>query len=194
VEKKPKKLKKRDRSMSRSKKSSQSDTGENDLVTPTSKESSKSLIYNSKNDPPQSSLQSTENVEPEVVKPVERRRRSSRVLEAVEKLDQIESMTKNNIDQKRRSSLGSSSSNSSKKSIESDGSTKQALTKEPQFSLESTVGLNKLAESALNNEPICGVRGSKNNLKNLPDDLRKSLNAIKVNIHIKMFFHPKILC
>lgn len=192
MEKKPKKLKKRDRSMSRSKKSSQSDTGENDLVIPTSKESSKSLMNSSKSDSPQSPLQCTENVETDVLKPIERRRRSSRVLEAVEKLDQIESMTKNSYDQKRRSSLGSGSSNSSKKSIESDGSTKQMLTKEPQFSLESTVGLNKLAESALNNEPICVVQGNKNDFKNLPDDLKKSLNAIRVNIHnIKSVCHFK---
>jgi len=181
VEKKPKKLKKRDRSVSRSKKSSQSDTGENDLEIPTSKESSKSIKNNSKSDLPQS----TTNSESDVVKPVERaRRRSSRVLEAVEKLDQIESMAKNNFDQKRRSSLGSGSSNSSKKSIESDGSTSREPTKEPQFSLESTVGLNKLAESALNNEPICGTHSNKNDFKNLPDDLRKSLNAIRVNILI----------
>lgn len=182
VEKKPKKLKKRDRSMSRSKKSSQSDSGENDLVTPISKDSSKSLMNNSKSDPSQSPLQFTTNIESDIVKPIERtRRRSSRVLEAVEKLDQIELMTKNSIDQKRRSSLGSGSSNSSKKSIESDGSSK-ALTKEPQFSLESTVGLNKLAESVLNNEPVCEVQTNKNDFKNLPDDLRKSLNAIRVNI------------
>lgn len=182
VEKKPKKLKKRDRSMSRSKKSSQSDTGENDLETSTSKESSKSIKNNSKNDLPQSPLQSTTNSESDVVKPVERaRRRSSRVLEAVEKLDQIESMAKSNFDQKRRSSLGSGSSNSSKKSIESDGSTTRESTKEPQFSLESTVCLNKLAESALNNEPICGgAQSNKNDFKNLPDDLRKSLNAIRI--------------
>jgi len=186
VEKKPKKLKKRDRSRSRSKKSNLSDTGENDLVTSTSKESSKCLINNSKSNTLQSPLQSTENIESDIVKPVDRRRRSSRVLEAVEKLDQIESMTKNSFDQKRRSSLSGGSSNSSKKSIESDGSTKQVLTKEPQFSLESTIGLNKLAESALNSEPICGVQGNKNDLKNLPDELRKSLNAVKVNIHIKI--------
>ncbi|XP_022162743.1 serine/threonine-protein kinase pakG [Myzus persicae] len=181
VEKKPKKLKKRDRSISRSKKSSQSDTGENDLETPASKESSKSIKNNSKSDLPQSPLQSTTNSESDVVKPVERaRRRSSRVLEAVEKLDQIESMAKNNFDQKRRSSLGSGSSNSSKKSIESDGSATRVPTKEPQFSLESTVGLNKLAESALNNEPIYGTQSIKNDFKNLPDDLRKSLNAIRI--------------
>lgn len=170
--------------MSRSKKSSQSDTGENDLEASTSKESSKSIKNSSKNDLPQSPLQSTTNSESDVVKPVERvRRRSSRVLEAVEKLDQIESMAKNNFDQKRRSSLGSGSSNSSKKSIESDGSTTQESTKEPRFSLESTVCLNKLAESALNNEPICGGgQSNKNDFKNLPDDLRKSLNAIRVNI------------
>jgi len=170
--------------VSRSKKSSQSDTGENDLETSTSKESSKSIKNNSKNDLPQS----TTNSDSDVVKPVERaRRRSSRVLEAVEKLDQIESMAKNNFDQKRRSSLGSGSSNSSKKSIESDGSTARESTKEPQFSLESTVCLNKLAESALNNEPICGgAQSNKNDFKNLPDDLRKSLNAIRVNIFIKL--------
>jgi len=194
VEKKPKKLKKRDRSISRSKKSSQSDTGENDLEIPTSKESSKSIKNGSKSDLPQSPLQSTTNSESDVVKPVERaRRRSSRVLEAVEKLDQIESMAKNNFDQKRRSSLGSGSSNSSKKSIESDGSTTRESTKEPQFSLESTVGLNKLAESALNNEPICGTQSNKNDFKNLPDDLRKSLNAIRVNILIKLKKIPLIL-
>lgn len=175
--------------MSRSKKSSQSSTGENDLETSISKESSKSLIKSgSKSDSPQSPLQSpTTNDEPNIVKPVERvRRRSSRVLEAVEKLDQIESMAKNNLDQKRRSSLGSGSSNSSKKSIESDGGSKaQTPTREPQFSLESTVGLNKLAESALNNEPISEVPKNEQNFKDLPDDLRKSLNAIRVNIFIK---------
>lgn len=186
MEKKPKKLKKRDRSVSRSKKSSQSTIGENDHESPSSKESSKSHINNSKNDLPQSPLQSTTNIEPDIVKPVERtRRRSSRVLEAVEKLDQIESMAKNSFDQKRRSSLGSGSSNSSKKSIDSDGCNTQARTNEPQFSLESTVGLNKLAESALNNEPIYEVQANKDEFKNLPDDLRKSLNAIRVNICIK---------
>lgn len=186
MEKKPKKLKKRDRSMSRSKKSSQSDTGENDLQTSVSKGSSKTLINNSMGEKSQSPIEGTANIEPDVVKPIERaRRRSSRVLEAVEKLDQIESMTKNNFDLKRRNSLGSGSSNSSKKSIESDSSTTQALVKEPQFSLESTVGLNKLAESALNNEPICVVQTNSNNFKNLPDDLRKSLNAIRVIIIIK---------
>lgn len=178
MEKKPKKLKKRERSMSRSKKSSQSDAGENDLEASTSKESS--LINNSKKDLPQSPLQSTTNVEPEIVKTFERaRRRSSRVLDAVEKLDQIESMAKNSFDKKRRGSLGSGSSNSSRKSIDSEGSIAQAPIKEQQFSLESTVGLNKLAESALSNEPICV---NKNDFKNLPDDLRKSLNAIRVNI------------
>ncbi|XP_025406107.1 probable serine/threonine-protein kinase DDB_G0277165 isoform X2 [Sipha flava] len=180
VEKKPKKLKKRDRSISRSKKSSQSDTGENDLQTSSSKESSKTL-NNSKSDKSQSPIESTTNIELDVVKPIERpRRRSSRVLEAVEKLDQIESMAKNSFDPKRRNSLGSGSSNSSKKSIESDSYTTQALIKEPQFSLESTVGLNKLAESALNNEPLCVVQTNNNNFKNLPDDLRKSLNAIRI--------------
>lgn len=183
MEKKPKKIKKRDRSVSRSKKSSQSDNGENDLETKISKEPSKPLVSNSKNELTQSPLQSTTNIEPDV-KPVERpRRRSSRVLEAVEKLDQIESMSKNSFDLKRRGSLGSGSSNSSKKSIESDGSTSQA--KELQFSLESTVGLNKLAESVLNNEPIRGVQTNKNDFKNLPEDLRKSLNAIRVNMSIK---------
>ncbi|VVC26475.1 Protein kinase domain,Protein kinase-like domain,Serine/threonine-protein kinase, active site [Cinara cedri] len=183
VEKKPKKLKKRDRSMSRSKKSSQSDSGENDLETPISKESSKSVINDSKCDLPQSLLQSGTNIGPDTVKPAERaRRRSSRVLEAVEKLDQIESMAKNSFDQKRRSSLGSGSSNSSKKSIESDGSTTHAPIKELQYSLESTVGLNKLAESALNNDPVdpSGSFTNKNEFKNLPDDLRKSLNAIRI--------------
>jgi hypothetical protein len=185
VEKKPKKLKKRDRSISRSKKSSQSDTGENDLQTSSSKESSKTL-NNSKSDKSQSPIESTTNIELDVVKPIERpRRRSSRVLEAVEKLDQIESMAKNSFDPKRRNSLGSGSSNSSKKSIESDSYTTQALIKEPQFSLESTVGLNKLAESALNNEPLCVVQTNNNNFKNLPDDLRKSLNAIRVSIITK---------
>lgn len=180
VEKKPKKLKKRDRSMSRSKKSSQSDTGENDLEAPTSKESVH--INNSKKDLPQSPLQSTTNVEPEIGKTFDRaRRRSSRVLDAVEKLDQIESMAKSSTDKKRRGSLGSGSSNSSRKSIDSEGSTAQDPIKEPQFSLESTVGLNKLAESALSNKPICA---NKNDFKNLPDDLRKSLNAIRVNIYI----------
>lgn len=174
--------------MSRSKKSSQSDTGENDIEMSTSKESAKSTINNSKSDVSQSSLQSTSNIEPNIVKPSDRTRRRSRVLDAVVKLDQIESMTKNNFDQKRRSSLGSGSSNSSKKSIESDGSTSQSQsqTKEPQFSLESTVGLNKLAESALNNEPVYGAQVKKNDFKNLPDDLRKSLNAIRVNIFLNL--------
>lgn len=169
--------------MSRSKRSSQSDNGENDFEKSTSKESSsKSLINNSKSEQPQSPIESTTIIEPDVVKPIERtRRRSSRVLEAVEKLDQIESMAKNSFDLKRRNSLGSGSSNSSKKSIESDGSTSQALIKEPQFSLESTVGLNKLAESALNNDPTYVVSTNNNDFKSLPDDLRKSLNAIRVN-------------
>lgn len=182
MEKKPKKIKKRDRSVSRSKKSSQSVNAENDLENVIPKESSKPLVNNSKNDLSQSPLQSSTNIESDiVVKPVERaRRRSSRVLEAVEKLDLIESMSKNSFDLKRRGSLGSGSSNSSKKSIESEGSITQS--KEPQFSLESTIGLNKLAESALNNEPIRGVHANKNEFKNLPDDLRKSLNAIRVNI------------
>lgn len=195
MEKKSKKVKKRDRSMSRSKKSSQSSTGENDVETSVSKEPSKSPIKSgSKSDSPQSPLQSpTTNYEPDIVKPVERvRRRSSRVLEAVEKLDQIESMAKNNLDQKRRGSLGSGSSNSSKKSIESDGGYKaQTPTREPQFSLESTVGLNKLAELALNNEPISGVLKNEHDFKDLPDDLRKSLNAIRVNIFIN--FNTKCL-
>lgn len=184
MEKKPKKIKKRDRSVSRSKKSSQPNVGENDLKTSVSKESSKSM-NSSKSDPPQSPLPSSTDIESDtVMKPVERaRRRSSRVLEAVEKLDQIESMAKNSFDQKRRSSLGSGSSNSSKKSIESDGGLNtQIPVREPQFSLESTVGLNKLAESVLNNEPISGVQTNKNDFKNLPDDLRKSLNAIRVSI------------
>lgn len=187
MEKKPKKLKKRDRSMSRSKKSSQSDSGENDPGTAISKESSKSLINNnSKSDLPQSLLQSSTNNVSDIVKPAERaRRRSSRVLEAVEKLDQIESMAKNSFDQKRRSSLSSGSSNSSKKSIESDGSTMHAPIKELQYSLESTVGLNKLAESALNNDPLSETFINKDEFKNLPDDLRKSLNAIRVSIYIK---------
>jgi len=189
VEKKPKKLKKRDRSMSRSKKSSQSNTSENDLETPVSKESCKSLVNNSNSESLKSPLQFTANTDSDTVKPVERpRRRSSRVLEAVEKLDQIESMAKINMDQKRRSSLGSGSSNSSKKSIESDGgSTSQMPTKELKFSLESTVGLNKLAESALNNESICEIQTNKNDFKNLPDDLRKSLNAIRVNIVLHFY-------
>lgn len=177
--------------MSRSKKSSQSDTGENDIEISTSKESSKSLVNNSKSDPPQSPLQSTTNIEPDTVKPVDRTRRRSRVLDAVVKLDQIESMAKNSYDKKRRSSLGSGSSNSSKKSIESDGSTSQSQIKEPQFSLESTVGLNKLAESALKSEPIYGAQTNKNDFKNLPDDLRKSLNAIRVNILLNLLKNQK---
>lgn len=187
MEKKPKKIKKRDRSTSRSKKSSQSsDTVENDLESPVSKESSKSLINNLKSKLTESPSQPTTNTEQDIVKPVERaRRRSSRVLEAVEKLDQIESMAKNSFDQKRRSSLGSGSSNSSKKSIASDGSISCTPTKEPQFSLESTVGLNKLAESALNSQSICGIQTNKNDIKNLPDDLRKSLNAIRVIILVQ---------
>lgn len=191
MEKKPKKLKKRDRSMSRSKKSSQSDTGENDIEISTSKESAKSTKNNSKSDISQSPLQSTANIESDIIKPSDRTRRRSRVLDAVVKLDQIESMTKNSFDQKRRSSLGSGSSNSSKKSIESDGSTSQSLIREPQFSLESTVGLNKLAESALNNEPIYGVQAKKNDFKNLPDDLRKSLNAIRVNMFLNLLKKKK---
>lgn len=103
-------------------------------------------------------------------------------MDAVEKLDLIESMSKNSFDQKRRSSLGSGSSNSSKKSIESEGSISHTSTKEPQFSLESTVGLNKLAESALNSDSISGMQSNKSDFKNLPEDLRKSLNAIRVNI------------
>lgn len=172
--------------MSRSKKSSQSSvTGENDLETSISKESSKSTIKNTKNDPSQSPLQSTANTEHDIVKPVDRtRRRSSRVLEAVEKLDQIESMSKISFDQKRRSSLGSGSSNSSKKSIESEGSISHTSNKDPQFSLESTVGLNKLAESALNSDLISGMQSNKNDFKNLPEDLKKSLNAIRVNIFV----------
>lgn len=108
-------------------------------------------------------------------------------------------MAKNSFDLKRRNSLGSGSSNSSKKSIESDSSTTQALIKEPQFSLESTVGLNKLAKSALNNESICVAQTNNNDFKNLPDDLRKSLNAIRVNTIILcpiklIFLYHKYKC
>lgn len=186
MEKSSKKLKKRDRSTSRSKKSSQSVTSENDLETPISKEPTKSLINSSEIDSSQSPLQSPTDIEPETVKPIERaRRRSSRVLEAVEKLDQIESLAKNSSDFKRRSSIGSGSSNSSKKSIESDGGSKtQIPIRVPQYSLESTVGLNKLAESALNNESLSDVQTNKHNFKDLPDDLRKSLNAIRVSMDL----------
>lgn len=184
MEKKPKKLKKRDRSISRSKKSSQSDSGENDLDTPICKESSKSLINNNSKSDLSQSLSQSATIAVSDIKPAERiRRRSSRVLEAVEKLDQIESMAKNSFDQKRRSSLGSGSSNSSKKSIESDGFTHAPIKEQLQYSLESTVGLNKLAESALNNDPLCGTFTN----KNLPDDLRKSLNAIRVSTSIKYY-------
>jgi len=94
-------------------------------------------------------------------------------------------LAKNSSDFKRRSSIGSGSSNSSKKSIESDGGSKtQIPIREPQYSLESTVGLNKLAESALNNESLSDVQTNKHDFKDLPDDLRKSLNAIRVNMHL----------
>lgn len=192
VEKKPKKVKKRDRSTSRSKKSSsQSGTSENDVETQISKEPTKSSINSCKIDSPQSPLQSPTDIEPETVKPVDRvRRRSSRVLEAVEKLDQIESLAKNSSDLKRRSSIGSGSSNSSKKSIDSDGGSKtQIPIRELQYSLESTVGLNKLAESALNNEPLGGVQTNKHEFKDLPDDLKKSLNALRVNMHLLNFYN-----
>ncbi|XP_050534658.1 probable serine/threonine-protein kinase MARK-A isoform X2 [Daktulosphaira vitifoliae] len=218
-EKKPKKTKKRDRSVSRSKKQSQTTNKvEQDIKTLLPEQSSLPVANNADSEecclavannavPEESSLsivnnavldklslpvvtnKISEEVQPvlEQNKGTERdikpygergRRRSSRVLEAVEKLDLIESMSRNNIDQKRRSSLGSGSSNSSKKSITSNSS----LTKhEPEFSLESTVGLNKLAECALKDEPlVCGIKVNKNDFKNLPDDLKKSLNAIRI--------------
>ncbi|XP_050430680.1 NUAK family SNF1-like kinase 1 isoform X2 [Adelges cooleyi] len=182
VEKKPKKTKKRDRSVSRSKKHNQAKKSENEPTFQTVEESSKHVDSNSKPEEVQPTSESNKSIERDIKSYGERgRRRSSRVLEAVEKLDLIESMSKNSIDQKRRSSLGSGSSNSSKKSIASNGSINQVEKQEPQFSLESTIGLNKLAESALNNEPFnCGLQTNKNDFKNLPEDLRKSLNAIRI--------------